>query len=289
MILQGLNELKYFPMIKANALIAKTLKTLKTLKTNTYDENKTHTNQRRKQPKYKMSTELISELMSEVAANAEKEKEKEKEESKSKESKDVFCIKYSNSLTQRQASLLKNLEVTKTWVENTLGPIIRTSSRVSIRMMDWFVTNYTKSHGISIQFVNENGVNRTFSIHDEYEEALDGLGRKLFDPFRRGSRVFIEIKNEKNMQIYETTVGQLSFWKWADTHGVLGYAHEHAEEIEKDMNQAHHRREVEKLNSNGKRKRSSLSKRADENCVLFGGKESGAVCRIDFDDDPDFY
>ena len=200
----------------------------------------------------------------------------------------TFNIKYSTVWTKQQTKTLNDLKISREWTETVLGPIIHSTSSISIRLMDWLCCNYAKSRGVSIQYEDDTS-KRMFCIHDEYEQKLNGLGRKLFDPFRRGSRVFLEVTKGGHTEIYETTLGQLTFWKWADTHGVLQYALDNAEDIEKDMNSAHHKREIEKLNSKGKkRRRTALSQRPEQKCVFFQS-ESGGTATIDFGDDPDFF
>lgn len=215
--------------------------------------------------------------------------DKKDESSTESEVAPSFNIKYSSTWTATQAKTLNELKITQEWAETVLGPIISQTSRISIRLMDWLCCNYAKSHAVSIQYEDETS-KRMFCIHDEYEPKLNGLGRKLFDPFRRGSRVFLEItKEDGSVEILETTLGQLCFWKWADVHGVLQYCLDNAESIEKHMNNTHHKREVEKLNSQGKkRRRSALSKRPEQKCMFFNNN-SGDTATIDFGDDPDFY
>jgi len=166
----------------------------------------------------------------------------------------------STNLTERQSVIAKQLKenLTTEWVISTLVPIISQKSKVSIRMMDWLCTNYSKSRNVTYAF-EDNGSRRVFNLHLEYKNTLECYGRRLFDPFRRGPRCFFNIQYDENKtQTFESTLGQLVFWKWAFDHKVLEYANEYSEDIEKDMNIAHHSRDLKK--QDGDNKRTSLSK-----------------------------
>lgn len=104
----------------------------------------------------------------------------------------------------------------------------RASSRdVSLRTLDWLVTNYSKKNLVRV--VSLDGGPR--DLHNAYREVLDFYGRPLFDPFRRGTRVHFEWKDE----CLDTTCGQLNFFRFMIHCGVLEYALRNAVEIETDM------------------------------------------------------
>lgn len=154
-------------------------------------------------------------------------------------------------------------QLSEEWLKKHLIPVITQTSRVSIRLMDWLVTNYSKQYKVVYSY--ENGsVQRIFDLHYEYKTTLDSYGRPLFDPFRRGKRIFFTIDDNA----YETTLGQLRFWLWCEVHGVIKFCSENADEIDNHMALAHHEREKKKK-ENKKRKRTSLSKPASGKCFIF--------------------
>jgi hypothetical protein len=100
-------------------------------------------------------------------------------------------------------------------------------SRVSLRNLDWLVTNFAKARNI-VYYVGDKPIN----LFVEYKSQLKSFSKKFFDPFCRRER--IQFRNADG-SVFSTTLGQLTFFRWALTNGVIEYAKEHASEIEKDM------------------------------------------------------
>lgn len=168
-------------------------------------------------------------------------------------------------LDTRASIELEKLEknLSEEWLLAHLVPIITQTSRVSIRLMDWLVTNYSKEQKVLYTWTSGN-IERIFDLHYEYKMTLDRYGRPFFDPFRRGNRVFFKVENDR----YETTIGQLIFWVWAESHGVISYCSEHADIIETHMTTTHHTRDKRK-NESKQRKRMSLSHAPEMKCFIF--------------------
>lgn len=99
---------------------------------------------------------------------------------------------------------------------------------VSLRLVDWFVTNYSKRMNISYMLKGYD-----FNVYFNYKSQLKAYSKKLFDPFCRRDRIEFLIEGEAPLI---TTVAKLNFFRWAIDNGVLTYLCEHKEEIEKDMN-----------------------------------------------------
>lgn len=177
----------------------------------------------------------------------------------------MITLQLSDNITNRQEIEAKKLEciLTDEWLKEYLIPVITQTSRVSIRMMDWLVTNYSKEKKITYTY-KKGSITRIFDVHNEYKNTLDSYGRRLFDPFRRGPRVFFTVEETT----HESTLGQLTFWWWAQTKGVFTFCFENAETIEKHMNTALYLRDKRKKNG-GKRKRSALSKAPAVKCFIF--------------------
>lgn len=121
----------------------------------------------------------------------------------------------------------------------------------SLRLIDWFVTNYAKSRGLAI---------RGKGIYKLYKASLDQYRCWNFDPFRRNLKLSFQVSPEG--PVYYTTVGQLNFLLWADTTGILDYVKQHRDAIDQDMSTKcrdirKHREEVKKTGK--RRKRSPLS------------------------------
>ena len=107
--------------------------------------------------------------------------------------------------------------------------IINGESPISLRIIDWFATNYAKKFFT----VYEVGVNRRFKVYVDYKLKLKAYSKRRFDPFCRWDRITIPYSNGTFIQ---TTIGQLNFFKWALENGVVAYIEAHYSDIEDDMN-----------------------------------------------------
>jgi len=114
---------------------------------------------------------------------------------------------------------------------------------VSLRSVDWFITNYSKKHNIYYKIYIDKNNNLTFesdnnklikniNVFQSYKAQLKAYSKKKFDPFCRRERIDFKI----NDSIISTTIGQLNFFKWAIDNLIIDYIVEHQDEIEKDMN-----------------------------------------------------
>ena len=120
---------------------------------------------------------------------------------------------------------------------STIIAIITEDSNVSLRVIDWFVTNYGKRKQ---EEMKESIHFRGVLIYNDYKVQLKMFNKKLFDPFSRvapGSnlrRFAFHYDDNKHIM---TTVGQLNFFRWAHDSGVLDYVTEHLEEIKLEIKQ----------------------------------------------------
>ena len=112
--------------------------------------------------------------------------------------------------------------------------IITGESRVSLRIVDWFATNYAKKNYTIIEYNNTNtSVITRFKVYFDYKLKLKAYSKRRFDPFCRWDRINIPYKDGTSI---ETTIGQLNFFKWAIENKVVDYIEDNYEIIEKDMN-----------------------------------------------------
>jgi hypothetical protein len=110
----------------------------------------------------------------------------------------------------------------------TIMPILEGKSQISLRLIDWFVTNYAKKHNISY-ILNQ----RQFLVYFHYKRELKAYSKRLFDPFCRRERIMFQARGYES---FVTTVGQLNFFRWALEKEIISYITENLEAIEKDMN-----------------------------------------------------
>ena len=109
--------------------------------------------------------------------------------------------------------------------------IINGESRISLRIIDWFATNYAKKYYTVYTIGGASG--RRFKVYVDYKLKLKAYSKKRFDPFCRWDRITVPYKDGKYIQ---TTIGQLNFFKWALENNVIRYIEENYANIEKDMN-----------------------------------------------------
>lgn len=142
-------------------------------------------------------------------------------------------------------------------------PIINGESKISLRLIDWFVTNYCKKNTILTNIINKKtNNNEIINIYQSYKSNLKAFSKQYFDPFRRNKKIFFvfninsnnfsiiknidilnnteinntEINNNiKKENIIETTIGQLNFFKWIIENNIYEYICIHKKIIENDM------------------------------------------------------
>lgn len=138
-------------------------------------------------------------------------------------------------------------------------PIINGQSKFSIRIIDWFVTNYAKKHYV-IYNINKGDTPYRFKVYIDYKLKLKAYSKRRFDPFCRWDRINIPYKNGTEIQ---TTIGQLNFFKWALENNIITYIENNFSSIEKDMNcrNSTSKRKYETVGNNSKtrKKREELS------------------------------
>ena len=111
----------------------------------------------------------------------------------------------------------------------------------SLRIIDWFATNYSKKYNIGYSLARDDNKNtltstsqqELFKVYINYKSQLKSYSKKQFDPFNRTQRIKFYYEQDK---FITTTICQLNFFRWAIEHNVIDYIKEHISDIEKDMN-----------------------------------------------------
>jgi len=133
--------------------------------------------------------------------------------------------------------------------------IINGDINISLRIVDWFTTNYAKKYYTVYDLPNGN----RFKVYLDYKLKLRSYSKRNFDPFCRWDRISIPYKGETSLQ---TTLGQLNFFKWAFDNNVIDYIETNYAAIEKDMNNRNStskRKMVADSNTKTRKKREELS------------------------------
>lgn len=170
-------------------------------------------------------------------------------------------------LTFREKSLLRRLqrEYTPDVARKVLLPLITQTSPVSLRALDWAVVNWSKQHNIVCASTTPGEMT---NIHHAYRNALQFWKRRLFDPFRRRSRIVIAVDGVE----HETTLGQANFALWTYQTGVLAYVLSHIDVIEQNMNQVSQRQKRirhDAAKKGVKRKRRELTPSQGAMCIAY--------------------
>lgn len=174
-------------------------------------------------------------------------------------------------------------------------------TKISLRLIDWFVTNYCKKNKIIIQ--KNNNRNEYLNIYNSYKSNLRAFSKQLFDPFRRKNILYMICDNSNcgntnkinitfslqynkvQSNYVKTTIGQINFFKWIIDNNIYEYIVEHKKIIEDDMIFSQKQNNYKKLdknnliikrvkNKNGstteisRKKRIELSKSVNKNMYL---------------------
>tara|TARA_B100000575_G_C23139416_1_gene662710 strand:+ start:3745 stop:4320 length:576 start_codon:yes stop_codon:yes gene_type:complete len=170
--------------------------------------------------------------------------------------------------------LLNSLQIYYTDNKNAskLIEILKEENKISLRIIDWFVTNYSKKNNTYYtifetptkkkSFVCENNkILKQFNTYHAYKSQLKSFSKKKFDPFCRRNRIMFDCNGIE----IETTVGQLNFFKWAIDNLIIDYIKNNYNEIENDMNNCYNSVKIqkkEKKEKNERKRRQELSKSA---------------------------
>ena len=98
---------------------------------------------------------------------------------------------------------------------DTLSDILEKKKGMSLRTIEWFVTNHAKQKNLTYKTGNKK-----FTVHLSYKSSLDGYSKKLFDPFCRTDRIQYQIPGHGQVT---TTVAQLNFLKWCIANDIIKY------------------------------------------------------------------
>jgi hypothetical protein len=106
--------------------------------------------------------------------------------------------------------------------------LLQGTSLISLRLIDWFVTNYAKRHSIGYLLEGQE-----FMVYMSYKSQLKAYSKKLFDPFCRRERIMFSLPG---VEPFVTTVGKLNFFRWAIEKNIIEYLKKNQEVVETEMN-----------------------------------------------------
>jgi hypothetical protein len=105
--------------------------------------------------------------------------------------------------------------------------IVNKKAKCSLRVIEWFVSNYSKKYNIVYKIGNKD-----FNVYLSYKDQLKSYKKKQFDPFKRYDKFNFSLHEGGPMV---TTIGQLNFFKWAISNDILEYVSKNLAKIKEDM------------------------------------------------------
>ena len=150
-------------------------------------------------------------------------------------------------ITSQENILLKYIESFYLNIKDTkhFFEILQSESKVSIRLIDYFVTKYSKKNKV-VYYINDS----LFNIYQSYKQQLKAFQKKYFDPFARGNRIPYFI----GTFCIITTIGQLNFFKWFISKNILDYVLNNKSAIEIEMNKSKKMKVAIKVKNSRKKK-----------------------------------
>jgi hypothetical protein len=157
---------------------------------------------------------------------------------------------------------------TETNIAQILVPYIVHDTHVSKRLIYWTVSKYAQQHAISI--IQSKHITHVYA---EYTNNLRTYNRRLFDVFCRQPFV-LELELQVAFDVWKaiynldnlvdavqqriwlfrggrcsirTTLGQLNFFHWASTNGILSYIQTYQTKLLDAMKSDSHKRRLEKV------------------------------------------
>ncbi len=145
------------------------------------------------------------------------------------------------------------------------------NKQIALRLIDWFVTNYAKQYGTQYEMIGKERehsplTKMCFNVHNSYKKILNENKKHHFDPCCRkpASSPYIKMPVNKD-EAFDTTIGQLLYFKWLIEYKVLNYIREHFAEIKADLDL--------RGNSSSSRKKRMASELGNTNKTLKKRKE----------------
>ncbi|CAN0300533.1 unnamed protein product [Ectocarpus sp. 6 AP-2014] len=106
--------------------------------------------------------------------------------------------------------------------------VVKRKNGMSLRVIDWLVTNFSKIHSVVINA--QSGI--PVDLNRDYQKNLVAYNKKNMDPFARRNKIKISMFGKEERS---STVGQLNFLRWYYKNGINVYLNKHRDMVEHDM------------------------------------------------------
>lgn len=148
-----------------------------------------------------------------------------------KKTNSVLSIGNKNDLQGRDELLFESLK--KFYEKNDgslekIAPIIDGKSKISLRIIDCFVTSFSKNNQITCDTHNKHST----PIHKSYKCNLNAYHGKYFSIFKRTQRINVLCGENK---ILNTTIAQLNFFRWIIENKILEKVEQYYDDICKEL------------------------------------------------------
>ena len=172
---------------------------------------------------------------------------------------------------KKSSSDLLLLSLSKYYSRNNkiqiLKDIIENHSKLSLRLIDWYVTNYCKHNNIVYILDRKNNAGY-FNVYLNYRSQLKAFKKVLFDPFRRRDRITFSYGGGE----INTTIGQLNFFRWAIDNDIIKNLQKNIVNVENDMiNRQKAKRIIEVDDSQIKKKNKKTQRNTIKKMTTFNG------------------
>jgi len=108
-------------------------------------------------------------------------------------------------------------------------PYLVGEAEISLRIIDWFVTKYSRKNFTSYDLNGQRHV-----VYKSYKGQLDAYHKQYFDTNCRRERIQFSIDGYPP---FVTTIGKLNFFRWALETNLLTYIEANQEELKGGYNQ----------------------------------------------------
>lgn len=126
--------------------------------------------------------------------------------------------------------------------------IVDQNNVISLRILDWFITNYSKKNQV---IISDN-----FNVYQNYKLMLKSFSKSRFDPFCRKNKIIFYYTDKDYI---ETSCGQLCFFRWCFENNILTYVKDNLSIIEQDMKNSIKNKNESNSNSPQAKRRQPLS------------------------------
>lgn len=114
---------------------------------------------------------------------------------------------------------------------NQFMNIVKRKNGMSLRVIDWLVTNFSKTHSVTIE---SSGIPR--DLNRDYQKNLSAYNKRNMDPFARRNKISVIVTHEDmTTETRSTTIGQLNFFRWFGRNNVASYLAANRQLVEKHM------------------------------------------------------